>query len=150
MPGGTPWYRSPEQAMRTSQWDRVWTDVYAVGAVAYELFTGYPPFRRELDPDTHDAIRADRIYKGLRPTPITALDGRLPADLADLIDRTLVKDPEFRVEDASEPTALTVLRERWREISNRHVNLADLPLSKAFRAPGPDLNDYFDDDTEHG
>jgi serine/threonine protein kinase len=121
-----------------------------VGAVAYELFSGYPPFMRELGSFANDAIRADYIDRGMTPAPITKWDERLPSDLAELIDRTLIKEPALRVDDAKEPEALTVLRDRWRDLSQRHGALKDLPLSPEFRPPGPEFSDDYPYTTEQG
>jgi electron transfer flavoprotein alpha subunit len=44
---GTPVYMAPEQAM--AQQVGAWTDLYATGVIAYELFVGHVPFRQRED-----------------------------------------------------------------------------------------------------
>jgi len=74
---GTPHYMAPEQVTAGPIDSR--TDLYAVGAIAFESLTGMPPFRGETRRDVFRAILQDPL------PPLTARDGDLPRPLAGLI-----------------------------------------------------------------
>jgi tetratricopeptide (TPR) repeat protein len=67
---GTPFYMAPEQFEGRWRDYGPWTDLYALGCVAFELVQGHPPFRGESFWQT-----AMLHLRGERP----ALDPRLPA-----------------------------------------------------------------------
>jgi serine/threonine-protein kinase len=85
---GTPEYMSPEQAQGMKLDPR--SDIYALGIVIYEVFTGAVPFRGETPIST--------ILKHINEAP--PLDGplaaRLPADLKPVLRKALAKDPDKR------------------------------------------------------
>ena len=86
---GTPEYMSPEQA----QGQRVdfRSDVYALGVVIYEVFTGNVPFRGDTPIST--------ILKHLHdPPPIDS--ARAPDALRPVLRRALAKDPDARYPSA--------------------------------------------------
>jgi len=58
---GTPRYMAPEQAAGDFQSISVQTDVYALGAVLYELLAGAPPFSGDSDRETLRKLRDDEI-----------------------------------------------------------------------------------------
>ena len=93
---GTADYLAPEQA-RSSQVDGR-ADVYALGAVAYFLLTGRPPF------DGGSVAQKLIRHQTEAPAPVTALRPEVPAELAAAVARMLVKDPAAR-----QPTARAVI-----------------------------------------
>ena len=92
---GTPAYMAPEQAAGDSGIDHR-ADIYALGAMAYELLTG-----RLVFPD-RTAQRMLAAHMGETPRAITELRGDVPAPLADLVMRCLAKDPSDRPQTAAE------------------------------------------------
>jgi serine/threonine-protein kinase len=123
---GTPVYMAPEQAAgHIDRLDRR-TDVYALGAILYEILTGRPPFTLAVAPgvtparpDTHELLR--RIQEEEPPRPRQLVSGVAPA-LEAVCLRALAKKPERRYQSAGE---LAREVQRW---------LADEPVT-AYREP---------------
>src|SRR5262249_44527739 len=90
---GTPAYLSPEQAAGQEAVDRR-SDIYSVGAMAYLLLTGLPPFSGR----TGMKLIAAHLYE--LPEPISRHRPDVPADLEAVILRCLAKDPNARFPDA--------------------------------------------------
>ena len=90
---GTPQYMSPEQAMGERATDAR-TDVYALGAVTYEMLTGDPPFTGS----TVQAIVAKVLTD--RPTPIRTTRDTVPAHVEAAVMTALAKLPADRFEGA--------------------------------------------------
>jgi serine/threonine protein kinase len=92
---GTPAYMSPEQAQGLRSVDHR-TDVYAVGAILFEVLTGSTPFRAES--------YASMLMKLLvtPPPPLRELRPDAPEELADIVARTLAKTPEERFSSMDE------------------------------------------------
>jgi serine/threonine protein kinase len=86
---GSPPYMSPEQALGKEQVDAR-TDIYSLGALAYFLLTGQPPFVRE----TAMQVLMAHVYEAV--TPPSRLRAEVPADLEAVILRCLEKDPARR------------------------------------------------------
>ncbi len=93
---GTPAYMAPEQARGEACDERV--DVYAIGAVLYELLAGEPPYFdvSTEHPDAPEAV----ISHVLAGAPKALVDA--PTELVDLVGKAMARDPAKRYADASE------------------------------------------------
>ena len=92
---GTPAYMAPEQAAGDPLIDHR-ADIYALGAMAYELLTGQHVFANRTAP------RMLAAHMGEAPRPITELRPDLPASLAAVVMQCLAKDPDDRPQQAAE------------------------------------------------
>ena len=108
---GTPAYMAPEQAIG----ERIgpWTDLYAIGVIAYELFSGRVPFAGK---DLEVMIR----HLHTPVPPVTSVNGGVPESISSWIGRLLEKDPERRTGSAAvaweelEEIVIDILGPRWR------------------------------------
>ncbi|MBI4161274.1 MAG: serine/threonine protein kinase, partial [Acidobacteria bacterium] len=91
---GSPLYVSPEQVQGKPADRR--TDIYALGAVLYLLFTGRPPF----EGGSVKEILLSHL-RG-RPRPPRDLDPSIPAPVSDAILRALDPDPGRRFPSAAD------------------------------------------------
>jgi serine/threonine protein kinase/tetratricopeptide (TPR) repeat protein len=91
---GTLPYMSPEQVRGQHVDER--SDIWAAGAVLYEMATGQRPF-----PERHPPKLIDDILRQ-QPTPPTAVNPGLPTGLEAIILKALDKDPERRYQSARE------------------------------------------------
>ncbi len=92
---GTPTYMSPEQAAASPNIDHR-ADIYALGALAYELLAGRPPFQR----DTPQATLAAHVLDP--PEPITQHRDAVSPAMANLIMKCLEKKPADRWQTSAE------------------------------------------------
>jgi serine/threonine-protein kinase len=92
---GTPLFMSPEQANGHGIVDAR-SDIYSLGAVAYTLLSGRPPFERQSPLEVLIAHARDTV------TPPSQLRSDVPADLEAIILRCLAKKPEDRFQDTDE------------------------------------------------
>jgi eukaryotic-like serine/threonine-protein kinase len=89
---GTPSFMSPEQANGLGDVDAR-SDIYSLGAVAYALLTGHPPFERRTPLEVLIAHARDEVV------PPSQLWANVPADLEAIVLRCLAKDPNDRYQD---------------------------------------------------
>jgi tetratricopeptide (TPR) repeat protein len=89
---GTPSYMAPEQADNKQVGPLA--DVYALGAILYEMLTGRPPFRASTPLDTVLLLITED------PVPPSRLQPKLPRDLETICLKCLEKDQRKRYESA--------------------------------------------------
>jgi len=90
---GSPLYMSPEQCMGKRVDHR--SDIYALGAILYELVCGYPPIMGQGAADTVRRQVTDR------PSPIPP-EFQVPNEVRLVIYKCLHKDPSWRPQTAYE------------------------------------------------
>ena len=92
---GSPYYISPEQVDGSSNGDHR-SDLYSLGVILYEMLTGVRPFQGKT---VYEIIHAHKN------APLPELSGE-QARFQPLVHRLLTKDPELRMQTASEALAV--------------------------------------------
>jgi tetratricopeptide (TPR) repeat protein len=94
---GTPVYMPPEQATGRLKQIGPRSDVYALGAILYEILTLKPPVDRAggFQKVLARVVEGNISQPSVR-NPERARDGKIPAELAAVAMKALAKDPENR------------------------------------------------------
>jgi len=94
---GTPHYMAPEQIQDFGTVTHL-ADVYALGVVAYQLFTGQLPF------DAEDLVPLLMMQVNDPPKPLRQVRPELPEEIEELVLRLLSKEPAKRLQSCREIT----------------------------------------------
>jgi tetratricopeptide (TPR) repeat protein len=92
---GTPAYMAPEQAMADPNTDER-ADIYSLGAMAYEMLSGQPPF----DGPTPQAVLAAHITQA--PVALSAVNPAISPSLSAVVMRCLEKNQADRFQKAKD------------------------------------------------
>jgi serine/threonine protein kinase len=135
---GTAGYMSPEQVRGQTTDHR--TDIFALGAILYEMLTGKRAFQKPTWVDTMSAILNED------PPGISQVASNIPPALQRVVHRCLEKNPEQRFQSASDlafaldpaaSTSLNFVRERKRALSGGLVLFGLLLVAVLYIIPHP-------------
>ncbi len=91
---GSPFYMAPEQMRAESVDER--SDIWALGAILFEMLTGRTPFVGETVPAVYASVLSNS------PPPLETLRPGIPPGLDDVVQRCLEKDPAQRFCDVAD------------------------------------------------
>lgn len=128
MMAGTPQYMAPEQANNFGGVTHL-ADLYALGCIAYQMFTGAVPF------DAEEVMPILVAHMSRAPEPPSQRNSAIPGELETVILRLLAKKPETRVQSCRElATILSGIRLRLPRPPNGSSSVA--PRARGFPSEG--------------
>jgi len=126
---GTISYLAPERFL--SKPADVRSDLYSVGIVMYEIFTGTLPFRNDRD----DIVATMYSHVHDLPTPPREINRNIPEALEIVIMRAIEKDPGRRYQNASE--FMLDISALLGPTAQPHSQAAPVPESKPLKTFSP-------------
>ena len=114
---GTPLYMAPEQQYESRAVDAR-ADVYGVGATLYHLLAGRPPFQAD------DAMALAELHRSERPVLLSRVDRSIGEALANVVAKSLEKEPGLRYDDAG-----AMLADIERLIDGRPTSIRPYPVT---------------------
>ena len=137
---GSPSYMSPEQLRASRDVDQR-TDIWALGAILYELITGQVPFPASTLTQLTAMVIAEP------PRPIESIRQDVPIDVRMIIMRCLEKKAEMRYQSVADlaaalapfasPAAVALATQRMGALGTSSSSRVSIPQERpSFRAPG--------------
>jgi serine/threonine-protein kinase len=130
---GSPQYLSPEQAL--GEQPSPASDVYSLGVVMYEMFTGKLPFNAK----TTDELIA--LHQTQPPVPLREINPECPIELEQIILKILSKEPAARYRTADQlGSVLATILENYRGRPSASRNTAPLPPVMMINSQPPQIS----------
>ena len=130
-PPGKPWGRFPYLSPEQAAGDEIHpsSDVYVIGLLLYEMLAGQPPF------DSADESTLALQHMRQTPTPLQALAPRVPQSLAQIVHKSLAKEPAARYRNAGQ--VATILRSQIPHTGTENEQLGAGVMEPAIIHPTP-------------